>query len=330
MDLFSELESTAQAADTTNEVFANHDTDSEVKRWQFVFGLNEAAARSELDAYLNDTTTPTISNEHWSIVREDMEAKGFSKHAYVYSLRRTHPMRISTPIKAPVTQARGTYILRLEDPISTPETLRHVLGLTDTPERHAGESDTDPASICKLSFEARTKLLDWLASNHPRFKPTIVRLSKATKELDPNTPAPYLGIDTTLPHNRSSTVSFQPRPRQDEYPVWYFFYGRLAEPETLQRLLDLDSTPSYEPAKVYGAKMGEWGGKYRAVVDGTPRDCVMGRAFLVTTQTQEEALLFFETGVYEVVRCGIYMGRVVQPGLVFRFVGADGDCVARL
>lgn len=44
------------------------------------------------------------------------------------------------------------------------------------------------------------------------------------------------------------------RPQQNDFPVWYFLYDILADPEELPGILQLDSTPGYLPAIVYGGK----------------------------------------------------------------------------
>jgi hypothetical protein len=58
-----------------------------------------------------------------------------------------------------------------------------------------------------------------------------------------------------------------PKSLQDGYPVPYFFYGTLAEPETLYQKLDLNEMPTLMPAVVRGGNVKVWGEKYRALVD---------------------------------------------------------------
>jgi len=55
----------------------------------------------------------------------------------------------------------------------------------------------------------------------------------------------------TLPQFRASSMDSVFRPRQDESPVWYFFYGMLSDPEELPSMLQLDdSEPEYRPAAI--------------------------------------------------------------------------------
>lgn len=114
-------------------------------------------------------------------------------------------------------------------------------------------------------------------------------------------------------------------PKQDQYPVWYFFYGTLGDPVRLRRLLSLGNEPSYVSAKIRGT-LGAWAGKYLAVKDSVQGtgDLVQGRAFRVESQDQEDVLRYYETDNYEVVRCEIEMAEGTVRGLTFRFIG-KGD-----
>ena len=89
-------------------------------------------------------------------------------------------------------------------------------------------------------------------------------------------------------------------------------------------------------AVVYGGRTSTWGhGKYKALVDGAENEVVIGKAFLVQDREQEDTLCFFETDVYEVVRCSIGMrGKSIGDGkgndkkeritgLCFRFCGEE-------
>lgn len=112
-------------------------------------------------------------------------------------------------------------------------------------------------------------------------------------------------------------------PAQHEYPVWYFFYGSLADHGILSRVLGVSGDcPVLEPASVAGGIIKSWGGKYKALVDGPKTACVGGWAYQVQTKECEEALLFYETDKYEVVRCTIAMdgGMEELKGCTFRFV----------
>lgn len=57
---------------------------------------------------------------------------------------------------------------------------------------------------------------------------------------------PTLGKYSTLPQNCSNNQDSVFHPAQDQYPVWYFFYGTLADSEFLAHLLGI-SDPSEMP-----------------------------------------------------------------------------------
>jgi hypothetical protein len=137
--------------------------------------------------------------------------------------------------------------------------------------------------------------------------------------------APTLGsdIEPTLPQFRADTATQTFYPTQDQYPVLYFFYGTLADPEFLARKLDLPDCPILEPATISGGTLRIWGGKYKALVDGPTTATVSGWAYEVACKDHEDQLRFYETDQYEVVRCDIRMqstGETVK-GLTFRFTG---------
>lgn len=218
---------------------------------------------------------------------------------------------------------RSTYLVRREDPIEDEEIVRNVLETNEQLRIHRSEGEYANTTFYELSGKAKEVLRGWLAECHPLFRPTIIHLNKANKELSDMTLAPFLGRDVTLPQHRPDTWDFLPQLSQKGWPVWYFFYGKLAEPEQLQRLLNLVNRPEYCPARVFGAKLRSWQGKYRAVVDGDSDEWVDGSAFLVESQDHEDKLRVFETNAYEVVRCDIQMRNKVQAGLVFRYCGDD-------
>ncbi|KAJ4304601.1 hypothetical protein N0V90_000127 [Kalmusia sp. IMI 367209] len=144
----------------------------------------------------------------------------------------------------------------------------------------------------------------------------------AEKDLSDFSIAPTLGVDATLPQHRISTPAL---PRQDQFPVPYFFYGTLTDPERLSMLLCLrpeDDAPKLSAAMVRKGRTRKWG-PYLALVDGTEEDCVRGCVYEVQCEEHEYALRDYEGDNYEVVRCEIDKGGEVVPGLTFRFCGDE-------
>lgn len=154
--------------------------------------------------------------------------------------------------------------MRLGGPLSTPSQIQSIAHLPTPPATIEGSADDGTAAaFVRLPHSAVTQLSAWLSTTgvpaHQR--PAFIRLSEAEKNLSPDSPYPTLGIDTTLPQHRpnGSTVAFCPF--RDEFPVWYFFYGMLAEPERLVSLLGLEERPVLLRAAVRGGAVRTWGGK---------------------------------------------------------------------
>lgn len=153
------------------------------------------------------------------------------------------------------------------------------------------------------------------------FATNILPDRTAEKALSSDSLHPTLGIEATLPQFRSTNAS----PRNDEYPVWYFFYGTLADPDVLTSQTGVE-VPRLIPAHISGGVLKTWGGKYKALVDqrGYGKESkVAGHAFCVESEKVETGLRVYETDKYEVVRCTIEMGDRREQGLTFRFVGDD-------
>ena len=323
MDIMDVLEAMAGGAeDVVSDVSV-----ADVDRWQSLFGLSAEQAAQELESYRSSVSSIAITDKHWELVREKEEAIGFDREAYAYAIE----SRIRKPLMQEVEAAgardcHGTYLIKLEGRFATPKDVQDILGASVPPKKFQGLGEDAEASFCTVSGSEKEKIIKALASQHIAFRPTFVRLAKAKKDLSATSYAPCLGFDATLPQHRlkSDTAEDDYLPRQEQYPVWYLFYGKLAEPDELQHRLDLDESPSFRPAQICYAQLRRWAGRYNAVIDGSMADMVSGSAFLVKSQEQEEALQFFETDMYEVVRCRIDFRDAQNesvPGLCFRFCG---------
>jgi hypothetical protein len=227
-------------------------------------------------------------------------------------------------------QARTIYALKLEGPISTPQKVQIVANLSTIPKSYYGSGEEGDAVFCKIDGKAEKAIEHWLfMQTEVNFGPLFVPEGKAYKELCSGSLYPTLGKDATLPQYRpqdphllDTTPSFGRA--HDQFPVWYFFYGTLANIPKLQSLLSLpeDEKPVLHEASVMGGKMETWSnGKYNALIDGPENRCVKGLAYQVMSEEHEDALRKYETSVYEVVRCLIKIGGATVEGCTFRFVG---------
>ncbi|KAL6907331.1 hypothetical protein GGI43DRAFT_421019 [Trichoderma evansii] len=295
--------------------FADEDSnvsDSDLLMWQTLFGfsLDEAAKAIQDWRAEADFTCLTISQAAWLLVKEAKMAEGYNKASYEYSLWR-----------AQMIQKRSR------------------MSNTDLLE-HDSLSSTDSVELIRC-LPKRPKILTGLDDdgNMTQFSPpfyelTLIRASVASKNLSSTSPYPTLGIDTTLPQfrinnilleNNSASDTFSiVRPAQDEYPVWYYFYGTLADASILSRIIGMTTEQNlikYKRASVRRGRLHTLNEKYLALVDADERSKVDGWAYQVKNQNEEDSLRVYETGIYEVVRCTMELmdeQAVFIKGLTFR------------
>ena len=358
MDAFEELEKMALNASGSGSATGSSTLSEEapspaqISRWQKLFGYSYSDAIDCLQEYRSDLTRPRVSDDHWDLVRADKEAAGYDREAYEYECQiagtagksklaaSANDAKPREPCSSTDADANAdtTYIFKLWGPLCTPEEVQSAANLSTRPSLILGASDGDGNSsenlFCRVSGTAKRAIESWLLRNQINYKPTFIRFSEARKELSSTSPYPTLGIDSTLPQYRmqdGDDADAIYRPKQDEYPVWYFFYGTLADPGFLADLLDWpdeSALPVLKPAYITNGIVSTWaGGRYKALVNGPASCAVSGYAYRVESRADEDVLRFYETGKYEVVRCRIHVlvdrekevEDVVQ-GLTFRFV----------
>lgn len=135
--------------------------------------------------------------------------------------------------------SRMDYLFKLDGPM-TPTILASAGILCTQPQLVTGEGEDGIAQFCKITSSDLPKVKTWLARTYPTFRPVIAPINKARKEFSPFSAYPTLGLDTTLPqHQPHSLAHARHLPEQGQYPVWYFFYGTLADPVFLAELLGL-------------------------------------------------------------------------------------------
>lgn len=242
----------------------------------------------------------------------------------------TKPSTSTQQVILSPTQARALYLLKLDGPISTLQKVQIAANLATIPETYHGSSDDRDSVFCKVDGRAKIAIKKWLSiQNGPPFRPLLIPVVMACKELFSQSLYPTLGKDTTLPQFRPQDphlLSASPYfgRTQNEFPVWYFFYGTLASVPKLCTLLPLsrDDIPILYEASVTGVKMETWGnGKYKALVNGPEESCVEGSAYHVMSEEHEDRLRKYETNAYEVVRCLIRIDGTEVQGCTFRFIG---------
>ena len=238
------------------------------------------------------------------------------------------------------TSHKGRYLMRLGPGVPSAAEIQEIAGLDAPPDvYHAEEGDSDDddesydygsddgeaiaATFCIVDGRTKDAILNI------GFCPFFIRLTdSAAKELSAHSRHPTLGVpDANLPQFRLDN-NHAALPAQDEYPVMYFFYGTLCEPEVLISLLRLDEPPVFYAANVTGGRLTKTpGGRYNALVHGRSDETVQGSAYMVKSRTEEDTLRDYETEMYEVVRCLINFEKKGQmktvPGLTFLYCGEE-------
>ena len=317
-------------------------SEEEITRWQTLFAHSYSEAVEQIKDQKSDYSRYRVSNDHWDLVRSQKEAQGYCREAYEHWIEKGGQSATSHSEPGLLTllsRPECSYLILLEGILSTPKSIQAAANLSEPPRAVQAASETQDAVFCSIDSNTKQSIEIWLSQQKSTFRPIFVRLSKAKKDLASISIYPTLGVESTLPQHRySSDPSFDPtlpqyrgsssrtsRPvQQNDYPVWSFFYGTLADPALLTRLLSLPETepPTLVPASIPGGLVKTWQAKYKALVDGDSTDYVHGSAYEVTSREREEALLFYETEKYEVVRCCITMANQTVQGLTFRFVGS--------
>lgn len=324
MDLLSVCESLASnvlehiATDTSDLQIP----ESDIEHWRVLFKPTRAEAIEEITNWRLDFGREFLSQSAWETIMESECASGFKKESYKYSLARGWK-----PKRTHVSSAddSGMYLLRIQETLPTIRTVQDVLN-TDKLDIVSGlDDDGNSVQFCHMTAQMKNLFLSNLASsNNIQFRPTFIRVSIAAKNLSDDSRYPTLGIDSTLPQHRPQSTTECFRPAQNEYPVPYFFYGTLAEPTVLARVLGIsdENNIEYQPAAVSGAALTTWANKYRGLVDSGPDDKVDGMVYLVRSREGEEALRIYETAKYEVVRCMIHLPSEPKShmGLTFRLL----------
>ena len=340
MDVVAELENMASIA--VNRLKELDPDSEEITRWQKLFGYDFSEAEDPIRRQRQDLSHNAVSDEHWQLVRAERETEGFSKEAYEHSIAACTTLRgvpEDLSYKSKVTPPlKITYLLRLEGRLDKAMTVQEVLGTSTAPQVFKGVSEHREASFCLLDGFAKHTLEQWLLRESIQVKPTFIRINLAGKDLSPDSIHPTVGKDATMPQFRIQTFrdpvsaasiegsrnpNSAPFPLQTDYPLWYFFYGTLANPDILSQVLSLpeaDEPPVLIPANVSGAALTSWNEKYRALVDEPPNSTVSGVAFKISSEEQECALRRYETEAYEVVRCNIQTTETQLRGLTFRSV----------
>ncbi|KAH7036025.1 uncharacterized protein B0I36DRAFT_319551 [Microdochium trichocladiopsis] len=133
------------------------------------------------------------------------------------------------------------------------------------------------------------------------------------------------------PPKPPSEPSHESRLDSPYQPKWYFFYGSLRDPHTLNDFLQLPPPPQplLRRCSLHGFAVGyaeSDTGLFPALISGDPTHIVDGCAYLVTTQEHERILSQQEPRMYKLAPCSISFSDGLDPataaGVAFLY---DGD-----
>jgi len=229
----------------------------------------------------------------------------------------------TTPPKRPRRRVEASHLFRLEHPLSTPRDVANAISLSRVPRLEHGVGEDGEASFCRLSQSLMNALDAWIEKHCPNQKFTKIRIGLAHKD---SGVLPLLGRDPTLPQHRPTLAARASERRLPEFPVHYFFYGTLADPERLSRLFGIpaDELPALRPTILLGGRIRIWAGRYKALVD-EPGSVVAGFAFSCGSVDREDALRVYEGDAYEVVAARLVVDGKEVVGRTFRFAGFDDE-----
>ncbi|KAI5259528.1 hypothetical protein E4T42_00197 [Aureobasidium subglaciale] len=244
--LLEELKRLGANALNTNE--------KDIKSWQKLFGFSYNDARDKIQNNRADLERRRISDELWLDMKASKGLQGHNRESYEYELFRRSKVSTTTDSRQAVVSKSSLRGLLLTGPLATPEKVQTIAGLSEPPLVTAAESEEidSSTSFCYVTAGEEQLILKGLCDHGiVDFQPCFITINIAAKDLHTSA-SPTLGLsEPTLPQHRPDSV--EDLVQQDQYPVIYFFYGTLAQPEILKQVLELeDEVLTLQPAYVLG------------------------------------------------------------------------------
>ncbi|KAK6008468.1 hypothetical protein QM012_000371 [Aureobasidium pullulans] len=232
--------------------FEDEPSEVDIKRWQSLFPMTHEDAQHSLKTYREDLDRRRISDELWLDMKTSKEAQGFDREAYEYDLfcrSKMNSTATSTGSILVSSSSNSLHGLLLDGPLQTPEDVRDIAGFAAVPTVIKAESEDKSTSFCYITAEEEHRIRQGLKNRGISFEPYFITINIAAKDLSALS---KLGMnDPTLPQYRLNSIT----DLQHGCPVLYFFYGTLAQPEILERVLELEDEldpSSLQPAYVLG------------------------------------------------------------------------------
>lgn len=132
MDFLDELEAMAQAASAPQN---NDDIlESTISQWQKLFNYSAAAAENKITAHRKDLARFTVSDNHWSIVRERKEAEGHDRESYEHLCGLISRDKVNQHPEITLKERRrlraSNFLIKLEGPLNSVQAIVQAAGLS--------------------------------------------------------------------------------------------------------------------------------------------------------------------------------------------------------
>jgi hypothetical protein len=109
-------------------------------------------------------TRERITDDHWTLIKDEKEALGYDREAYEHSLQLPKVFK-GQSATIPTNGADGELMLlfRLGGLLDTPEKVKDIAGLDELPVVKEGMNELGPVRFCVVDKEVQKKLEEWLA-----------------------------------------------------------------------------------------------------------------------------------------------------------------------
>ena len=271
--LVDELEAMAGGFSSLDCENSSMEIGETAQRWQVLFRIGYEDAVAAITQFRAEVNRVILTDAQWRLMADNTSA-GHDKESFEYYLDMQKHAKISsstspTTTSSPVGNPGLRWIFRPIRPLETIEKIQDALGLYGELETLKDEGSTRTLLLC--TYDQKCRIVEYLDMEAPHAKPTFVEHSMAAKDLSSVCAYPTLGVDTTLPQFRAdANAAVSSGVQQNDFPVLYFFYGSLADPARLARLLNLADEPRLEKASITGGVLRTWKGSsghaYKALI----------------------------------------------------------------
>lgn len=116
-------------------------------------------------------------------------------------------------------------MVKMEGPLGDAERIQRGARLAKVLDVVKGIGEEGEGRFYVVDGDAKAAIEEWLVRERISYRPVFVHVPKARKEHLDSSVYSTLGMEATLPQYRLQHQGMEFLTAQDEYPVWYFFYG---------------------------------------------------------------------------------------------------------